>query len=73
MFFFHARARWRIASLASTPNPDDMHAPGQSLWQAELFRARWGTPGDWVARSENGQLQLDHRVEGQAAEGVRYA
>jgi len=68
-----ARARWRISSLASTPNPDDMHAPGQSLWQAELFRSRWGTPGEWVARTDNGQLTLEHRVEGQAADGVRYA
>lgn len=60
-----ARARWRVSSLASLPNPDDMHALGQPLWRAELFRARWGTPGDWVARVDNGALRLDHRVEGQ--------
>lgn len=67
-----ARARWRVASLASLPNPYDMHAPGQPLWQADLFRSRWGTPGDWVARVEDGHLHLDHRVEGQAQEAVRH-
>lgn len=68
-----ARARWRVASLASLPNRDDMHAPGQPLWQAELFRTRWGTPGDWVARAENGRLHLDHRVEGHPTPEARYA
>lgn len=58
-----ARARWRLSSLASLPNADNMHAPGQPLWRAHLFRSRWGTPGDWVARDQNG-LHLDHRVEG---------
>lgn len=59
-----ARARWRVSSLASLPNPDDMHAPGQPLWHAQMFRSRWGTPGDWVARQDSdGALHLDHRVE----------
>ncbi|MBT8410170.1 MAG: hypothetical protein KJP02_00040 [Octadecabacter sp.] len=60
-----ARARWRLASLPSLPNPYDMHAPGKPLWHATLFRSRWGAPGDWVAHDEDG-LQLDHRVEGRA-------
>jgi len=60
-----ARARWRVAALASLPNPHDMHALGQPLWQADLFRSRWGTPGAWVARADDTGLHLDHRVEGQ--------
>lgn len=67
-----ARARWRVASLASMHNPDDIHALGQPLWQANLFRSRWGTPGEWVARAQDGTLHLDHRVEGQTEAGARY-
>jgi protein ImuA len=66
-----ARARWRVSSLASLPNPHDLHAMGQPLWRAELFRSRWGTPGDWVARNDGG-LRLDHRVEGRPDPQVRY-
>lgn len=68
-----ARARWRLSSLASLPNPDNMHAPGQPLWRAQLFRSRWGTPGDWVARADAGQLHLDHRVENRSDPQARHA
>ena len=67
-----ARARWRVSALASLPNPDDLHALGQPLWRATLFRSRWGTPGDWVARADDTGLHLAHRVEGQAPQEVRY-
>jgi protein ImuA len=72
-----ARARWRLSSLASLPNADDMHAPGQPLWHAQLFRSRWGKPGDWVARAgdgggDNGGLHLDHRVEGRPVHEARH-
>ena len=49
-----ARERWRIASLPSPPQPDDPHAPGAPLWQASLFRTRFDTPGEWVARHGRG-------------------
>jgi protein ImuA len=63
-----ARKRWRVASLAALPDPDDSRAPGAPLWQATLFRSRWGAPGDWVARpTAQGGLHLDHRVEADAA------
>lgn len=70
-----ARARWTLSSLASLPNPHDMHAPGQPLWHAQLFRSRWGTPGDWVARKAhgNGGLHLDHRIESRPDPQVRHA
>lgn len=67
-----ARARWRLSSLASLPHPHNMQAPGQPLWHAQLFRTRWGTPGDWVAREDNG-LHLDHRVQGRHRDEVRHA
>lgn len=67
-----ARVRWRVSALASLPNPHDMHAPGHPLWRAHLFRSRWGTPGDWVARDEGG-LKLDHRVEGRPDVQARHA
>jgi len=44
-----ARARWRIASLPSTPDAYDAHAPGAARWRAELFRARHRAPGVWTA------------------------
>ena len=45
-----ARARWRVASLPSTPNPHDSQAPGFAQWDLDLFRARGRNPGRWVAR-----------------------
>lgn len=47
-----ARERWRLSALPSPPEPDDLRAPGEPLWQAVLFRARGRGPGDWVARPE---------------------
>jgi protein ImuA len=44
-----ARNRWRVASLPSTPHPDDPKAPGDPRWHIELFRARQAKPGAWVA------------------------
>ncbi len=55
-----ARLRWRVSSLPSAPAPDDIRAPGQPLWRAELFRARWRTPGAWVAHHGADGLTLDH-------------
>ncbi|MCB2066457.1 MAG: recA-like protein [Erythrobacter sp.] len=51
-----ARARWRLASLPSAPprwNPD---APGRAAWHAELFRARFHQPGEWILRDEPDRL-----------------
>lgn len=67
-----ARDRWRLSSLASLPNRNDMRAPGAALWQATRFRSRWEATGDWVARTEKGRLHLEHRVESRPDLGMRH-
>lgn len=58
-----ARLRWRITSLPALADPFDSRAPGQPLWQAELFRARWRTPGQWVASHDpRAGLHFAHEV-----------
>lgn len=70
-----ARERWRIAALPSPPHPDDPRAPGEPLWQATLFRARWRPPADWVARYEPGRhrMTLDHAAAARDASPARRA
>lgn len=58
-----ARLRWRVSSLPSETVKHDMRAPGHPLWRAELFRARWRTPGAWVARPTPDGLSLTHGVQ----------
>lgn len=57
-----ARQRWRIASLPARLNPDDNRAPGEPLWQADLFRARGRAPGQWVAGPGAQGVTLAHHV-----------
>jgi len=49
-----ARMRWRVASLPSLPHPLDPKAPGDPVWDAELFRARGRPPGRWSLAHEPG-------------------
>ncbi len=58
-----ARLRWRIASLPAAADPHDQRAPGQAMWRADLFRARWRQPGQWVAHHEGGALVMEHGVD----------
>lgn len=51
-----ARERWRVKSVPSLTHPFDARAPGPAQWQAELFRARWRTPGTWVTRQDGTAL-----------------
>lgn len=57
-----ARLRWRVNSLPATSHPHDTRAPGQALWRADLFRARWRTPGQWVAHHDATGLALNHEI-----------
>jgi protein ImuA len=63
-----ARERWRVASLPSAPDPFDPRAPGQPLWHADLFRARWRAPATWVVRHDRaaGRLDFMHGTEAAA-------
>ena len=57
-----ARERWRLRTLPSLPAKDDPRAPGESLWQTTLFRARGRLPGDWVAHHDRGRSVLQHHA-----------
>ncbi len=54
-----ARNRWRVASLPSSPHPDDRQAPGAPRWRAELFRSRLARPGTWVVAHDGAADRLD--------------
>jgi len=57
-----ARERWRVTAAPSLPHPDDDRAPGAPVWQADLFRARGRTPGQWDMtwdRGPNRRTPLD--------------
>lgn len=62
-----ARERWRVASLPAGSDPHDARAPGDPVWQADLFRSRDGAPGSWIARpgARDGRILLDHARAGQ--------
>ncbi|MEP2504919.1 MAG: hypothetical protein ABJH85_09275 [Paracoccaceae bacterium] len=54
-----ARNRWRVASLPSSPHPDDPHAPGNPRWRVDLFRSRLSRPGEWVATYDPAADRVD--------------
>lgn len=54
-----ARMRWRVASAPSLPHPLDPKAPGQPMWDAELFRARGFAPGKWSVGSDEATDRVD--------------
>lgn len=64
-----ARMRWRVTSLPSQAKPYDSRAPGAPLWQACLFRARWRTPGQWVASHDANGLHLAHGISHDSTAG----
>ena len=63
-----ARERWHLKSLPSLRQRHDSRAPGQALWQADLFRSRWRMPGQWVVHHDVATgLQFQHPSSTQAA------
>ena len=58
-----ARTRWRVASLPSQADPWDDRAPGPPRWRVELFRARDGRTGTWIATDDGvGGEDAPHRL-----------
>lgn len=53
-----ARMRWRVAAAPSLPPRWNAQAPGAASWQAELFRARTHTPGQWMLSDAHGSLHI---------------
>ena len=51
-----ARMRWEVCAAPSLPPRWNGHAPGQSTWHAELFRARAYPPGEWILRDDGASL-----------------
>ena len=61
-----ARRRWRITTLRSASNPDDLRAPGGFALAAELTRSRSERPGLWKLEQddETHRLRLADRLAG---------
>ena len=51
-----ARMRWEVTSAPSGTPEWNAQAPGDPLWQGELFRARSHAPGKWVLGEKGGRL-----------------
>lgn len=51
-----ARMRWTMRSAPSVPSRWNNAAPGSPAWQAELFRARTHSPGEWLLGEDGGRL-----------------
>jgi len=61
-----ARMRWQIASAPSLANELDPRAPGLSVWDAKLFRARGMPPGRWDIAYEADRFHLVAGAGGRA-------
>ena len=54
-----ARMRWEVASFPSAAPRWNAQAPGDPVWQAELFRTRSHMPGNWLLEEgAGGRLAL---------------
>lgn len=66
-----ASRRWRITTLESVPDRDDLKAPGPARLRAELTRSRMERPAAWMLEQddETHRLRLADRLAdlGQAA------
>ena len=70
-----ARRRWRISSLASAVDPDDVRAPGPARLEAELVRGRGERPGAWSLEQddETHRLRLADRLAGDGLAAIGHA
>lgn len=70
-----ARERWRVASLPSGRAPHDARAPGPAHWRVELFRSRFRSPGQWIARYDRTrhEMALEHPLAAHRAPPAKAA
>lgn len=70
-----ARRRWRISSLASGVDADDVRAPGPARLAAELVRGRGERPGAWILEQddETHRLRLADRLAGDGLAAIGHA
>ena len=70
-----ARRRWRISTLASAVDPDDVKAPGPARLTAELVRGRGERPGVWMLEQddETHRLRLADRLAGDGLAAISHA
>ena len=54
-----ARMRWQVCAARSPASRWNAHAPGVPSWQAELFRARTYTEGEWILRHDTQRLSAE--------------
>jgi protein ImuA len=67
-----ARMRWRVEASPSTASLWDAKAPGDPIWQAELFRARAHIPGEWMISNADGRLSAKRPTVPTAANTADY-
>jgi protein ImuA len=51
-----ARQRWDVRAAPSPPPRWNAQAPGHSTWHADLFRARYHRPAQWIIHDEADRL-----------------
>ncbi len=67
-----ARMRWRVEAAPSSAALWDAKAPGDPVWQAELFRARAHIPGEWMISNADGRLSAKRPTVPTAANTADY-
>lgn len=53
-----ARMRWNVEPAPSQPPLANLKAPGNPVWDAELFRSRLYRPSRWKLAHDNGALTI---------------
>ncbi|UAB77034.1 recA-like protein [Erythrobacter sp. SCSIO 43205] len=68
-----ARMRWRARPDVSETPRWNAAAPGEPMWQAELFRARSHAPGEWKLGARDGRLRVEPKPQSRPQRPSEYA
>lgn len=66
-----ARMRWRARPAVSESPRWNAAAPGEAVWQAELFRARSHAPGEWKLGLREGRLRAVPKPQSQSQSPIQ--